>query len=260
MATAGMVATTGGVSTEYTIDDGSTASFEIPAGEEGYSIVLTYTEGAWSNEHSFTLTDSSGVLLAEGSGGSSGSGAIADLSSGESVTAFQGVWGRMWQDIDDMDPSVGACEGDLDCDEIPDAEDCDADGDGYGTCTRVEGTLRLELDDTYGDGWDGAKITVTTGGTSTAYTIDDGGHVVYYIEPFEAGYSIVMTYTEGDWSSEHSFNLNDSSGNVITQGQGGPSGSGAIKGLSWGETVTILDGSWGPPMAADSNDLNSSVW
>ena len=47
------------------------------------------------------------------------------------------------------------CEGDLDCDEIPDADDCDADGDGYGTCTVVYGTLTLVLNDTYGDGWDG---------------------------------------------------------------------------------------------------------
>lgn len=72
--------------------------------------------------------------------------------------------------------------------------------------TPFAGAYTLDLVDEFGDGWDGAFITVTIDGVSTDYTAEGGGttHVV----TVPAGTTdLVFTYTAGSFESEHTYTI-----------------------------------------------------
>ncbi len=76
----------------------------------------------------------------------------------------------------------------------------------------------LQLHDSYGDGWNGAFITVEQGGVATNYTIDFTNPDLY-----DATYEVVLisnlpvtfSYTPGFFENEVTFEILDSDGNVI---------------------------------------------
>ncbi|MEW7292313.1 hypothetical protein [Aquimarina sp. 2304DJ70-9] len=70
------------------------------------------------------------------------------------------------------------------------------------------GEYTLNLVDSFGDGWDGAFITVTIDGTSTDYTIDDGGGANFVIPVPGGTTELVFTYTAGSFEDEHSYKIN----------------------------------------------------
>jgi len=80
---------------------------------------------------------------------------------------------------------------------------------GYSQCTYT-----LELFDSFGDGWNGAMVTVTTNGTSTGYTIDDGEEQIFTFEGI-SNEAVSITYTPGTFENEVSYNLLDPSGDII---------------------------------------------
>ena len=69
----------------------------------------------------------------------------------------------------------------------------------------AEGQWYFYLADAYGDGWDGAYITVTIDGVSTDYTCD-ADEVEYYID-VPAGAVMTIDYTPGDWEEEHHLDI-----------------------------------------------------
>lgn len=79
--------------------------------------------------------------------------------------------------------------------------------------------LTLNLDDTFGDGWNGNTITVTIGGVATNYTLNTGSTQAFTITA-NAGENIQVVFNaEGNFVSECSFNIQDNSGNtLLTQG------------------------------------------
>ncbi len=72
--------------------------------------------------------------------------------------------------------------------------------------TPFAGEYTLDLVDDFGDGWDGAFITVTIDGVSTDYTAEGDGttHVV----TVPAGTTtLTFTYTPGSFESEHTYTI-----------------------------------------------------
>lgn len=68
--------------------------------------------------------------------------------------------------------------------------------------------FRLELYDTFGDGWNGAFLTVIINGDSTRYTLnndtDDGEFSVYSV-PVTNGDSVTLIFTRGGFDNEISY-------------------------------------------------------
>ena len=72
----------------------------------------------------------------------------------------------------------------------------------------------LELNDSWGDGWNGSQMTVNVNGTSTAYTIPTGTQFLVNL-PLNAGDVLTFTYSPGGYENEVDFILYDDVGNVI---------------------------------------------
>ena len=71
----------------------------------------------------------------------------------------------------------------------------------------------LELNDTFGDGWNGSFLEVTVNGVTTTYTLDnindDGSFAVFNIEVLD-GWPVVLEYTPGAFQNEVSYIFYDS--------------------------------------------------
>ncbi len=88
--------------------------------------------------------------------------------------------------------------------------------------TPVTGDYQLNLTDLYGDGWDGAFITVTIDGTDTQYTIAAGSAASFTISVPGGTTELVFTYTPGNFEGEHVFELLAPSGETAAAGGPGP--------------------------------------
>jgi len=72
--------------------------------------------------------------------------------------------------------------------------------------TPFAGEYTLDIVDSFGDGWDGAFITVTIDGTSTDYTTD--GAATKHVITVPAGTTeLVFTYTPGSFEGEHTYTI-----------------------------------------------------
>ncbi len=72
--------------------------------------------------------------------------------------------------------------------------------------TPFPGEYTLDLVDSYGDGWDGAFITVTIDGISTDYTATGGGTKHVVTVPNGAT-ELIFTYTPGAFEGEHTYTI-----------------------------------------------------
>lgn len=78
----------------------------------------------------------------------------------------------------------------------------------------------VEMNDTYGDSWNGAELQITFDGAVDldpvilALTDDDAG---YRLQSFSAptGYDMTVTFVSGDYDEEISYSIMDASGNTV---------------------------------------------
>ncbi|MCB9360795.1 MAG: choice-of-anchor L domain-containing protein [Flavobacteriales bacterium] len=76
-------------------------------------------------------------------------------------------------------------------------------------------TYTLDMQDSFGDGWDGASLTVAINGiTFGNFTIAAGNTAVESI-PVCDGDLVSLTYNSGNYENEHSYTLTDGSGTVV---------------------------------------------
>ena len=77
---------------------------------------------------------------------------------------------------------------------------------------------RVELFDSFGDGWNGSILNVSVGGVATDYTIDNGSFAEFTFS-VESGMSLVFTYSGGAFEGEVTYNVYDSEGtNLFSDG------------------------------------------
>ena len=73
----------------------------------------------------------------------------------------------------------------------------------------------LDMEDTFGDGWDGAFVTVLINGSPIGdFTVNAGGSEIASI-PVCDGESIEIIYTAGNFEEEHLYTLYDGQGNAV---------------------------------------------
>ena len=84
------------------------------------------------------------------------------------------------------------------------------------------GDYELNLVDSYGDGWDGAFITVTLDGVSTDYTATGGG-TKHDINVPDGTTQFDLLYTPGSFEGEHSYVITFTDGvNIVEAAIDGP--------------------------------------
>ena len=86
----------------------------------------------------------------------------------------------------------------------------------------VAGTWIVEMEDLYGDGWDGAFLTFEIDGVSTNYTISAAAATAAtHVIEVPAGAELVVSYTSGAFEEEHVYTVETPDGVVL-----GPFGPG----------------------------------
>ena len=85
----------------------------------------------------------------------------------------------------------------------------------------LAGDWVIDMQDSYGDGWNGASITVSAGGVATDYTIT--GSEGQFIVTAPVGELFTFTFNSGAWDSEITYQITDPNGKV--QADHGPTPS-----------------------------------
>ncbi|WPR71706.1 hypothetical protein SLW70_00840 [Flavobacterium sp. NG2] len=86
------------------------------------------------------------------------------------------------------------------------------------SCASVNspsGQWKVEMEDVYGDGWDGAYLTAEVNGVSTNYTISPskGSNATHIITVPTEG-TLTWSYTKGNYEEEHIFTITSPNGTV----------------------------------------------
>lgn len=105
-------------------------------------------------------------------------------------------------------------------------------------------TWTLEMNDSFGDGWNGASINFSNNGVVTNYTCT-GNETTVTIN-VNAGDPLSITYTPGTWEGEVTYQLLDDQGNVVFE-----AGPNPPTGLVWNGPASCngqlgLEWSWSP--------------
>lgn len=87
--------------------------------------------------------------------------------------------------------------------------------------TDPPGDYTIQMNDSYGDGWNGAAIRVVVDGVPTDYTLDDGSSAATVVSVPPGTTTLTFEFVGGDWDSEVTFTITSPNGNVIAKG--GPS-------------------------------------
>ena len=87
--------------------------------------------------------------------------------------------------------------------------------------TPFTGDYTLEILDSFGDGWDGAFITVDIDGTTTDYTTAGSGDT-YVINVPDGTSSLTFSYTPGNFEGEHTYTLTAPTGEIAASDGPGP--------------------------------------
>lgn len=120
---------------------------------------------------------------------------------------------------------------------------------------------QIELEDTWGDGWNGAQLTVTVAGVSNTYTMTAPSPQFINI-PVSTGQTIQVSFTPGAFNNEHSFTVYDSNGNVLYQSPLGPATGVAYNGIvdcTGGASSVVWE--WSPATGLDDpSDPETNVY
>lgn len=81
--------------------------------------------------------------------------------------------------------------------------------------TTVPGTWVIEMQDLFGDGWDGAFVTFEIDGVATDYTFTAGDAAIFNVEVPDGTSSLVISYTSGAFEEEHVYTIETPSGDVL---------------------------------------------
>ena len=73
----------------------------------------------------------------------------------------------------------------------------------------VPGVYTIEFEDSFGDGWDGAFITVTIDGMATDFTLESGSSTATEVTVPEGTSTLTFSYTAGSFEEEHSYVIVD---------------------------------------------------
>ena len=71
----------------------------------------------------------------------------------------------------------------------------------------VAGEYTIEMEDSYGDGWNGASIDVVIDGVETSYTLDSGAAGTETFTVPEGTTEFTLAFSSGDWDGEITYEI-----------------------------------------------------
>jgi hypothetical protein len=77
------------------------------------------------------------------------------------------------------------------------------------------GTWTIDMQDSYGDGWNGASLDVTIDGTTTAYTFDAGAVAQFTFDVSADAEVLSIVYTSGAFDEENTFQVISPTAQVV---------------------------------------------
>lgn len=77
------------------------------------------------------------------------------------------------------------------------------------------GTWEIEMQDSFGDGWNGASLDITVDGEVNNFLIDDGFTASETLEVADGASAISIVFNSGDWDSEITFQIRSANGSTI---------------------------------------------
>ncbi len=176
----------------FTIADGDEASYYFMA-DTGDLLSTTWTAGSYDSECSYELYDVNGSEL------------CGEAAPPDGILESEGCVGNC------EPPQEGACcLSDGTCQWIIEADCVTAGGIFLGVGTECDPNPcppcfhRIDLYDSYGDGWNGASVNVyvnTVEVDGSPFTISSGSYASYYFFAFP-GDSITTAWTSGSYDSE----------------------------------------------------------
>jgi hypothetical protein len=96
------------------------------------------------------------------------------------------------------------------------------------TIENPSGDYVISMQDSYGDGWNGAAVDVNIDGVVTNVTIDSGASGTQTISVPNGSSSITFDFVSGDWDSEVTFQIRSPKNNIIADAGPSPA-AGPIK-------------------------------
>lgn len=120
----------------------------------------------------------------------------------------------------------------------------------------------LQMLDSWGDGWNGASITVNNNGVTTNHSCQ--GSQTSATFTVVAGTTITLSYSSGSWDNEVSYNWKDDQGNIIHQAGPNPPTGLVWTGIANCDGSQGMEWSWSPaaglsnPSIADPTSLVTS--
>ncbi len=73
----------------------------------------------------------------------------------------------------------------------------------------------FDMADSFGDGWDGAFVTVDIDGVTTDYTVDGGFGQMHTVTIPSGTQRLVISYTRGSFEEEHTYTVTKPDGTVL---------------------------------------------
>lgn len=86
----------------------------------------------------------------------------------------------------------------------------------------VSGNYTLDLADSFGDGWDGAKLTATIDGVVSEYTFTSGSEASFVVNVPDGTTEFFFTYISGSFEGEHSYVITAPTGETAIEDGPGP--------------------------------------
>ncbi|MDC6366516.1 MULTISPECIES: hypothetical protein [Flavobacteriaceae] len=80
---------------------------------------------------------------------------------------------------------------------------------------EIDGDWIIDMQDLYGDGWDGAFVTVTIDGVGTNYTVNEGSAANHVVTVPAGTQTLVFSYTPGSYEEEHVYTVEKPDGTVL---------------------------------------------
>ncbi len=77
----------------------------------------------------------------------------------------------------------------------------------------IGGTWIIDMQDSFGDGWDGAFVTFEIDGAATNYTFTAGASATFNVDVPD-GANLVISYTSGAFEEEHTYTIETPDGDV----------------------------------------------
>ena len=234
----------GTVVASSTIPPGGSAATDTVELFSGVPVDLVYTTGTFEGEVSYSLEETDGtVLFAAGPFPPTANPVFTFTPSCGAGSSFDYTWSPagLFDSVNDsvavlspttpttvfVDADNGTCSGTGQIDLQVEVPRFEATPDDTSVClgdivqlgvnqTLPLGTCEytLDMDDTFGDGWNGAELEVFVGGTSIGFFSAAGNGSVETF-PVTGGSTVELVYTSGAFEAENSYTLFDEDGTAI---------------------------------------------